>query len=68
MTAQEALQYIGKTGMLRFGSGRDGLAILVTVRDAREVFGHLDFYVSPIAGDGGAWVAAGRVKLIETGV
>lgn len=58
MTSAELSAYVGKKGLLNFGGT---IAIEITSKDAREVFGRLDVLVEPVAGTGEAWVAESRV-------
>lgn len=60
MTTREAMELVGRTGRLRTA---EGLAVMVKVEDAREVWGRRDLLVVPFAGTGKAWVSAARVTL-----
>lgn len=51
---------VGRVGTLYTG---EGLRVSVTIGNARSVFGRLDYYVTPIAGSGSAWVSADRVAV-----
>lgn len=41
----------------------NGLGVDVRVNDVRARYGHLDYLVSPMAGDGKKWVQSDRVSL-----
>lgn len=60
MTGRELVNLIGQQGTLR---SLDGLSVAVQIVDARENFGRIDVLVSPTAGEGTAWVSAGRVTV-----
>ncbi len=51
---------IGLQGRLRTA---EGLRVDVLVDDARKAYGRIDYRVSPLAGEGCAWVASDRVEL-----
>ena len=50
---------IGSEGSLSM----QGLEIRVTVMDARQRFGSIDYLVSPVAGSGMVWVTSDRVHI-----
>lgn len=60
MTAAQLAKVIGTTGLLR---SQEGLQVAVTVTDARESFGRLDYLVAPVAGSGTVWVSSERVSI-----
>jgi hypothetical protein len=59
LTGFDLADHIGRTGSLRVGE----LKIDVRIADARQVWGRLDYLVSPVAGQGAEWVSAERVAL-----
>lgn len=65
MTAAQLIAHIGRTGLWYAPQPalRDGLRFRVTVIDARQVFGRLDYRIQPIAGQGAAWIEARTVTL-----
>lgn len=64
MTAREAKQLLGSTGSL---ATLDGLTVDVKILDVREVYGRVDFLVTPVAGSGQVWKQAGNVKVSKGG-
>jgi len=62
-SAEELKQNIGKTGTLTVSG--TALKFVVTVLDARSRYGHLDYKVRPIAGEGETWHASTAVKVLE---
>jgi hypothetical protein len=52
MTAQEAIQLIGRTGTIALG----GLQVGVTVQDVKVSYGRTRYLVAPLAGSKGVWV------------
>lgn len=52
-TAQELALNIGKRGQLRVSG--TALTFAVTVTDARNRYGNLDYKVKPVDGNGEAW-------------
>ena len=58
MTSAELAKYVGRKGLMSFGGA---IAVEVTSKDAREVFGRLDVLVEPVAGTGEAWVGESRI-------
>lgn len=62
MTAKEMMTVIGKLGVFEV---QTGFQIEVEIKDVRKVFDRVDYRIRPLAGAGGAWVAANRVKLAE---
>jgi hypothetical protein len=52
-SAEELRENIGKTGMLTVSG--TALKFSVLILDARSRYGHLDYKVRPIAGDGEQW-------------
>ena len=64
MTAGELDKLRGMNATLRV-SERSGatLGFPVKITDARESFGRLDVLVTPLDGEGEAWVSAERVKV-----
>lgn len=60
MSAKQLGQAIGQTGTLKVELS---LSVPVKVLDAREVFSRVDYYVTPIGGEGFRWVSAERVEL-----
>lgn len=63
LSVRKLAELIGETRRLRTG----GLRVDVVVRDVREVFGRVDYLVSPVAGSGGCWVSFDRLDSIATG-
>lgn len=63
MTTKQKMEIIGRRARLtvRQGGKTDGptMTVLVTVEDVRDVFGGADYLVTPIAGDGSAWIREG---------
>lgn len=51
---------IGKTGSIE----ENGLHILVTIKDHTRPYGQHRYLVTPVAGEGEAWVNAERVKIV----
>lgn len=58
MTAKDLAQSIGRRGTLTV----DSLTLTVDIRDARQVFGRVDYLVTPVDGGGEQWVSSDRVK------
>ena len=54
---------INREGLLQV----DGLRIQVKVTDVRQVFGRIDYEVTPTQGSGSQWVESSRVTLDQTG-
>ena len=52
-SATELASYIGRVGMI----DRLGLGFKVTVLDARQSYGNVQYLVTPVAGSGKNWVA-----------
>lgn len=63
MTAREARAMLGQTGTLELGA----LRIEVKIVDLREVYGRVDFLVTPVAGSGQVWKAESSVKVGKDG-
>ena len=61
MTAKETLALVGRKGYLQVPPG---LSVEVVITDCREVYGRIDYAVSPVAGSGNVWVQSSRVRLI----
>lgn len=57
--ATDLTQYADRTGSMTV----DTLSFAVRVVEARTRYGHLDFRVTPIAGNGERWVEQHRVDL-----
>jgi hypothetical protein len=62
MNAAEMAANIGKTGLL---STEKTLQITVKISDVRQVFGRLDYLVSPANGTGSTWVESSRVTVLS---
>lgn len=62
MTAKEMMQNLGKRGVFEV---QYGFSVEVEIEDVRKVFDRVDYRIRPLAGAGGAWVAANRVKIVE---
>ena len=61
MTALELARDIGAQAEMRIECG---LRIYVTIQDARQAWGRIDYYVTPVAGTvDGTWVSAERVAV-----
>lgn len=43
----------------------DTLKVLVDIRDIRDVFGRVDFLISPVSGSGEKWVQKGSLIFIK---
>jgi hypothetical protein len=59
MTARELYDWIGAVRGLRT---REGFTVLVQVIDARHTYGRTQVQVSPLRGQGRAWVEADRLQ------
>lgn len=62
MTASELASWVGADGTL----DADGLKVAVRIIDARQVYGRLQFLVTPMHGEGARWVDASRVMVKRT--
>ena len=62
-SAEELKENIGRHGLLSVSG--TALKFVVTIIDARSRYGHLDYKVRPIAGDGETWHASTAVKVLE---
>ncbi len=60
-SAQELKENIGKQGLLSVTG--TALKIGVTVLDARSRYGHLDYKVTPIAGEGETWHESTAIQI-----
>lgn len=67
MNALELSQNIGKTGLIPVNGQKHGAGMLVEVKivNAREVFGRLDYQVTPVTGSGLMWIEAARVSEVS---
>lgn len=66
MTHAQLSQHIGRAGDWILADRP--LNIRVTVEDARESYGRLQYLIQPVAGRGQTWIDASRVRLDqETG-
>lgn len=63
MTAAELAGVLGRSGLLDLSADRVPFSVAVVVRDARRVFGRVDYLAEPVAGRGRVWVSADRVTL-----
>ena len=43
----------------------DSLKVLVDIRDIRDVFGRVDYLISPVGGAGTKWVQQGGLSFTE---
>ena len=59
-TAKELQKVLNAHATLK---SSDGMTFEVRVLDARQVFGRIDYLVSPVTGYGTQWVSADRVAL-----
>jgi hypothetical protein len=66
MSLREDMEWLNKTGLLREGRG---MCYAVTISDVRTVWGKTQLFVTPIAGEGSAWVDADSMyELVGTEV
>ncbi len=63
-SAQELKENIGRQGLLSVTGTT--LKFVVTILDARSRYGHLDYKVTPIAGEGETWHASTAIKILDT--
>jgi len=61
MDANTLSENIGKFGVLSIL--QSSLRVNVKILNAREMWGRVDFLVSPVEGTGTQWVAATRVQI-----
>jgi hypothetical protein len=59
MTVKELAASIGKQGFLNIAN----MQVKVTVTDVRQVFGRIDFQITPTDGNGNNWVESSRVNM-----
>lgn len=59
MTTAELARDIGKQAEVTIPGG---LTIIVTIQDARQVWGRIDYLVAPVYGSGSTWVSSERVS------
>jgi hypothetical protein len=55
MTGKDLIRVIGQIGLYHT---LNGLSIAVTVTDARNAFGRIDYQITPVSGNGSAWIEA----------
>ena len=60
-SAQQLKENIGKHGLLSIAGTE--LQFTVLILDARPRYGHLDYKVTPIAGDGETWHASTAIQI-----
>lgn len=60
LTAQDAMQHVGRLAMWRVPSSE--LEVQVKVLDARSRWGRLDCLVTPVEGRGEQWIQADRLR------
>jgi len=58
MTVKELAANIDKHGFLDIGN----MQVKVRIIDVRQVFGRIDYNVTPTDGNGNIWVESNRVK------
>ncbi len=58
MTVKELAANIGKQGLLSISN----MQVLVSIKNARTVFGRIDYQVTPVNGTGTTWVESNRVQ------
>ena len=63
-SAQELKENIGRQGSLTITG--TSLKFAVLILDARSRYGHLDYKVTPIAGEGETWHASTAIKILDT--
>ncbi len=61
MTVKELAANIGKKGFLNI----DNMQVHIEIIDARQVFGRVDFQVTPCDGNGNNWVESRRLSSVE---
>jgi hypothetical protein len=62
-SAEELKQNIGKTGTLIVSGSPLRFAVLIL--DARSRYGHLDYKVTPISGEGETWHADSNITVLD---
>jgi hypothetical protein len=63
-SAQELKENIGRQGLLSVTG--TALKFAVAILDARSRYGHLDYKVTPIAGNGETWHASTAISILDT--
>jgi hypothetical protein len=61
LQATDMIQHVGKIG--KFSA--QGLTFPVRIKNARYNYGHLDYLVTPVEGEGETWVLASRIFAIS---
>jgi hypothetical protein len=62
-SAEELKQNIGRTAMLTVSGSPLRFAVLIL--DARSRYGHLDYKVTPVSGDGETWHADSNITVLD---
>jgi hypothetical protein len=62
--AQQLQENIGKHGLLSIPNSV--LKFTVLILDARSRYGHLDYKVTPLAGEGETWHASTSLRILDT--
>lgn len=65
MTTAQLAVFIGRVGLLRVSEHAGVLAVPIKVIDAKSAYGTIRYQVTPVHGQGKAWVTASRVQLTE---
>lgn len=63
-SAQELKENLGRQGLLSVTG--TALKFTVIILDARLRYGHLDYKVTPVSGEGETWHASTAIKMLDT--
>lgn len=61
MSIAQLAKAINKTAMLR----TEGFLVSVLIQDVKQSYGNVRYYVSPVNGNGSAWVDESRISGIQ---
>jgi len=63
LTLSESARLIGRDASMRIKLSSSSVIVPVKILDARQAYGRSRFLVSPIGGDGSAWVESDRLRV-----
>ena len=63
LTRAESARLIGRDASMRVNLSSSSVRVPVKILDARRTYGRWRFFVSPIDGEGSAWVGSDRLRV-----